>query len=392
MEVLVSDRKVSSVGVVSMGEAGNLGDDLILISTVDAILRGNPAAAVTFLSHGVPVGWAEVARELGWAGPPVARRRRQELPGRATDSRLFAESDLVVFGGGGLLQNSHSRHEPYQWLSALPTGPARPPIVALGLGLGPFDSQWTSVLSSREAPFDLTYVRDVESQELAVDGLGWSQTQIASDFVSSDFLDLIGVRPAPAGADAVVGVSVRAWPGLSAQAVASRVEAVCDVHEATSVHLFVIEDKPWDHVDLEFTRTIAELLPARLSWEISTYRAENPLEYTRAMTSCRAALSMKFHSSIIWAKAGVKISPIVYAPKVASLFGLPYRGLEVVDGFSQPIAVQPEPTSRDVLTDLVRSPDRVRLRTSRPPFNVRERFTFRGQRLSTALRSRLVRR
>lgn len=376
---------IERVGIVAMGEAGNLGDDLILIRTIDAIYRGNPAADVRFLSHGVPVNWASVSARLGWVNSPTPVPLRREVPGRRTNTRSFEGSDLVIFGGGGLLQNSHSVHEPYHWLSHLPHGATAAPVVAMGLGLGPFDPQWRTRLA-KGSPFAEAFLRDQQSRELA-DEFGW-ESELCQDIVTGDVRDWFGAEGGSPDPKAV-GVALRAWPGLDVREVARVLEKVTVSRGADRIIAYVLEDKPWDHTDLKFTHEVLQTLDPSLTTHVHTYLTGDVPGFVDGMLAPAAALSMKLHSSIVWGGAGTELVPIIYAPKVASLFGRPYNGLEVLEEVVE-LPLSNEPHAAQVVEELVSGRRELPECQAGPYFTRWDALRYRGVRTGAGVARRVT--
>ena len=121
------------IGVVSLGEAGNLGDDLILLAVLESVY-GHGHVDVAYLSHGRQLDLG-LLTHLGLSSVP---ERRPVLPGYvhpARASQLFGDREAILFGGGGLLQTSHHPERPYVWLRYFPRRLV--PILGVGLGIGP---------------------------------------------------------------------------------------------------------------------------------------------------------------------------------------------------------------------------------------------------------------
>lgn len=333
--------KVSSVGIVSMGEAGNLGDDLILCSLVDKLQSVLDPNEITFLSHGIPLEWDAISARLDWSVKPRGVGFSREIPGGLSHSKLFADNDLVMFGGGGLLQNLHSVNEPMHWMGFLPRGDSRPRIVAIGLGLGPFNPRWVQTLRDLGSPFDLCYVRDEDSFALATRDLAWKNVRLSADLVDEPFLSEV-VRTAPAeeapngGGTPVLGVALREWPAIDSNAIVSEIDRMAEDHRAEEVRFFVLESKPWDRRDTLYTEQVAAELKTTAEVRIEEYQGGDCLGFLDRMSGVTAAVSMKLHSSEIWNHFNIPQSPIIYAPKIASFFGLPYSGPEVVGGVTPP--------------------------------------------------------
>lgn len=378
------------VGIISLGEAGNLGDDLILIAVVDAIHRAIPDVEVTFLSHGEKLDLGSIATRLGWPAQPSRVQARAEVPLTWDNRRSFDRCDAVIFGGGGLLQTSHSPDRPYAWLSYLPDSSARPSVLAVGLGLGPLDAIWTQRLRRIGSPFDELWVRDEGSEDLATRELDWS-AQRCHDFIDREFLRALKLGDTRPRSTKLLGVALRAWPGLATADVAAKVRTIAREHECDQVRYFVLETTDGEGIDVTFTRRIAE--EAGVASETRVYRGSEALDFVTEMADVDVALSMKLHSSAIWASRDIPMYPIYYAPKIAAFFGVEWRGLDISKGVHPPapvIGATPRAAAvvRDRLPALLNHPS--------PPqvgrFSDTARLAFMVRRLGRAACTRLLRR
>jgi polysaccharide pyruvyl transferase WcaK-like protein len=372
----------STVGLVCLGEAGNFGDDLILIAGMSAIASAQDDVEVRYLSFGKPVDWTAISTRLRIPLNPTPIRPGRDLPGLRRKETSFQGCGAVLFGGGGLLQTSHHPHTPYQWLSFLPRHPSAAPVLAAGLGLGPLSADWRRRLRERGLPFDECYLRDADSVALAEQQLGW-RVKRCRDFVDPTFLAHLGVRARP-GRPRSLGVALRRWPGLGVTDTARHIGRVAETHGVDTVRLFVLEAGAGGP-DVTFTEAVCRQL-GRGDATVLPYVGVDLLDFADAMAECSVAISMKLHSSALWVAMDVPIYPISYAPKTASFFGQPFDGLrvyeqilepavdedwvpraaEVVSGWLRRALAGQVPVTRAVLTE----GDKLRLQASRTVVNV----------------------
>lgn len=314
------------IGIIGLCEAGNLGDDLILAALLSSLSELCPGADVRFLSHGYPIDSAlselKVCESLDLG-------RIQYREGILYDHHTwFEDRDVVIFGGGGLIQDSHHPLRPYQWLRLLPRNP-RTKTVAIGLGTGPVSPHWQKILKQLGDPFDIAFLRDVNSVKLAT-SWGWN-VELSRDAVSRDFIQsLTSPRQYPLDRSDTLGVAVRSWPGLSAARIAARIETIAKSHNVSHVRIFTLESKGSVGVDVDFANAISKQLS--MQNDIMIYNSDNLTDFIQKMGDCSIALSMKYHSSIIWASLNVPIYGITYAPKTSALFGHEFQGLEILSG------------------------------------------------------------
>lgn len=370
-----------TIGHVGLAEAGNLGDDLILIAVVRAISAALPGARVRFLSHGFPLNWESVQERLRLNVDLQQVHAGRGVGQMVRAPRLLDGCSAVVFGGGGLLQTSHHPLRPYHWLRFLGAGKRHPPAIAVGLGLGPLSEKWLERLGRGPRYFEQCWVRDDASRSLAR-RLGWD-ARLCSDFVDSEFLDALGLPPGSAPKDGPLGIALRAWPGLDAELVAQHIERVAAGRGIERITFFVLESKHGRGPDVDFTHAVSDCV--KLPTSVWVYDSQNLFEILDRMMECSAAISMKLHAGVLWEYAGAVIYPIIYAPKVAALFRLPYRGLEVLE----------ESVQADVLREAGSVPSAHRvvgewLKIARPPGATQAAMDWRSL-LVLGIRSDLIR-
>lgn len=338
------------VGLVGLGEAGNLGDDLILVATVDAVHAAIPNAEIAFLSSGQELDWENLAKARRYPAVPTRIRKRFEIPLLRQNARIYRDRDVIVFGGGGLLQTSHHADRPYGWLSYLPQSGARSPrILATGLGLGPLSKTWVRRLRRMKTPFDLAWLRDSDSIALCENQLGWPAGQ-CRDFIDRRFLaTMTDAGRAENKVAKRLGIALRAWPGFTAGAAATHIASIADRHGCEEAVFFVLESNKGRGVDVDFSTEVAGRL--RLPTRVRAYQAKEIMDFLSHMATVELAVSMKLHSGAIWGSLGAPTYPIFYAPKVAALFGAEYRGFEMPDVI-MPVAAEVEgiPRACDTIT------------------------------------------
>ncbi len=311
------------VFVVGMPGAGNLGDDLISVMLADHIGRRWPQAEVGILSSGQPIP-LDYPKTIRPSILPMRRRRSwQEFVGRMQAINNFvSEADLILIGGGGLFQDSHSRFTVHKWLrDTLGTGLHRIPAAAVGVGFGPFNKQFSLwYLKKALARLSTIQVRDDESADI-VTSLGYSAS-ISPDIVSGTSLDetpfrrQLGSSPDPA-----LGCSIRPWSGLEFDAL---VNLICTTarKDGLSVRLFVFEHaEPYNTSENDYAlRLQSALRDKQVRADVFCY-SKSPLdEFAEAFSSVTKAIAVRFHANILWQKLGIPVLPISYAPKVTRLY------------------------------------------------------------------------
>lgn len=330
VEGIILGVQALKIGIIGLAEAGNLGDDLILIATVNSIYNNFPDSEIKFISFGQQLDWKALCKLFDYPKIPQYTVSKPEIPLIRKNSTIFQDRDVIIFGGGGLLQTSHNANRPYGWLSYLPKrGVGRPRVLATGLGLGPISPAWVKRLNRMGSPFDLAWYRDADSVSLAHDELGWTG-ELCTDFIDRNFLE--SFQFAQKNEDSPtrrLGVALRAWPGLTVELLAAHIETVAIDNDCDEVLFFVLESNRGRGNDVEFSRAIKEKINLRS--DIKIYQSRELSDFMSEMATIDIAISMKLHSSAIWAKLDIPMYPIFYAPKVAAFFGRSYRGLEIID-------------------------------------------------------------
>lgn len=313
------------IGIISLGEAGNLGDDLILIATANAIAAADPKYSVKYLGHRQTINWSEIASKM-----PLPHHLESHnigsFPQRHYKANTpYLECDGVILGGGGLIQDSHNPARPFQWARMVPPSV---PSLGIGLGVGPLRTSTRALLRAWGSPVDRLYVRDRESQAFCEGELGW-HASIAGDLVSGDLIDkIIDPELSFERNEDSLGVSLRAWPGLGLEEVAAHLTRVGLHHGIGRATFFVLEARDGRGADVQFSEAVAKLLP--FPADVIPYRPLALVEFVSQMRLCGRAVSMKLHASALWQHFGVPTHPIFYAPKSAALYGRPFRGLEIM--------------------------------------------------------------
>ena len=186
-----------------------------------------------------------------------------------------------------------------------------------------------NILAKFGSPFSSLYVRDVHSYRLAT-MIGWPAL-LSQDFIDEVFFDTLNrwLGTSKTGSGDVLGIALRAWPGLNTNQVVELARYVANRHGLASARVFVLENSP---ADREFALAVSSgLHRERVPASVEVYRGANLREFLAAMLDCRVAISMKFHSSILWGYGGATIYPISYAPKTAELLGLDVNnGLQIL--------------------------------------------------------------
>lgn len=317
----MDQQSSSSASVLATGlyGAANLGDDLLMEVFAETI--GEAGLTPVIGAYDLKVaGDSTGCRAVPC--PRLSPRLPAFLLGFAREVR---RSRAVVFGGGGLFQDTHSAYTvaEYAVAGAIALVLGRP-LIVWGVGLGPFRHalnetlmRWTLSLAATVA------VRDRESARLT----GRPDAAVVEDPVW--WLARGGVAGAPSPADGPIAFVFREWPGVSPEDAAALVSRVCAQVGASAVIL------PFEYSrgltrDWAFSEQIAALC-RRAGVEVTLPLSPDypsATEIRAALRGSRALLTMRFHGAILGIIEGVPVLAFDCVPKLVHLFaevGLPDR-------------------------------------------------------------------
>jgi polysaccharide pyruvyl transferase CsaB len=298
---------------------GNCGDELIVASMIEHLRELRPAASFNVLSgepaatramHGVnSIAWRDINRLIG----------------------EIRSSDLVLLGGGGLLQDYWGvdpdlLFESGAWGLPMFAAPAllaaleRKPLMLYALGIGPLTSQVGRrlVRAIAEGAADIT-VRDPYSAGVLAE-LGIAST-VTADPAFAPPAGLAGGRSGGSTAPCL-GVAIRGWSiGVDesywrrelAQALDRFVE-----REDAPVRLLTFQQaRPGEPGDRAAAEAVAALMRNRARVSILDCAALAGLG--AEVSACRWFCAMRLHSLILAAQAGVPAVALSYDPKVSAV-------------------------------------------------------------------------
>ena len=309
----------------------NIGDEAILHAMLEELRRAVPRVAVTVVS-----------------GDPAATRRDHDVDAVYERNWLglidaAERCDLIVLGGGGLLQDYHGV-DPNTLLSRVHWGltffaafPAlatlmRRPFMLCGVGVGPLTSadgmKYTRLILERA---DAATVRDADSlHALQTRGAVTDHVRVTADpaFLieaaaierGRELLRRAGVPPT---ASCVIAVAVRHWEiGVGTDqwqaSLAQTLDRLVDAHEAAIVFVpfqSSIEDDLTDDV------AVAHEVCGRMRHSAAVAMCEpdlSPSEVQSVLAACTLVVAMRLHAVILGANAYVPVVALAYDPKVGA--------------------------------------------------------------------------
>jgi polysaccharide pyruvyl transferase CsaB len=283
---------------------GNLGDEALLSVIVERLRRRHAQCEIDVLS-GDPGG---TARTYGVDGTPRADLKAVR--------RAIAAADVVISGGGGLLQNATSLRSLLYYAGIIRMAVrAQKRVMIFAQSVGPLDFWGKAVVRQFCRGVARATVRDERSRTLLEPLVAGTPVERTADPL---FLFAPGEAPldlALEGLDAsdpLVIVSVRRWRGAdrTAAAIATAVDRLAEAHGARIAFLPLggAPDADASTVVIRRCRSNPVLLP-----NYSLPQAAQVIAHSRLV------VGMRLHALIIAARLGVPFIALPYDPKVSAL-------------------------------------------------------------------------
>jgi polysaccharide pyruvyl transferase CsaB len=284
---------------------GNLGDDALLAIIVDQLKRRYPGAEIDVLTA-TP---EETARAYGVVG--TSRADFGEV------RRAIQRADVVLSGGGGLLQNVTSVRSLLYYAGIVRSAVRnKKKTMIFAQSIGPLDFWGTSIVREFCRGVGSATVRDERSRALLAPLLPATRVERTADPVfllepPEHPLDL-AAEGLGAESDPIVVVSVRKWAhgeGTTA-ALAAAVDRLAEAHGVRTAFLPLggPPDAEASAAVIRRCRTSPVLLP----------QYELP-QAAQVIARAKAVIGMRLHALIIAARLAVPFLAIPYDPKVAAL-------------------------------------------------------------------------
>lgn len=294
---------------------GNAGDEAVLAGIKESFTRrGEGRVCLTALS-GVPDATTAL-HGIRAVGRTDMRAVRQTL----------READLLISGGGSLLQDTTSLRSLLYYLWVIQLGRrAGTPVMFYAQGIGPLRRPISRVLvrmaASRAAAIT---VRDPASASLLAEiGVRQPRVEVTGD-------PAFALTPAPeAAVDALcaaeglqlgarmVAVALRPWGGEEGQKTAARYARLIEALAARTQAQVVLVPMHFPG-DVIFSESVARMLKAPASAPI-VRGAYPPDVLIGLMARMEAVVAMRLHALIFAARVCVPPFALSYDPKVASL-------------------------------------------------------------------------
>lgn len=282
---------------------GNLGDEALLEVITTALRKRYAGVEIEVLSA-TP---EQTAAQLGVAATPRADWQNVK--------QAIERSDIVLSGGGGLLQNVTSLKSLIYYAGIIRTAiHARRKTMIFAQSIGPLDLLGRQTVRECCKGIHAATVRDERSRELLSDLLGDVPIERSADPVFlceepprlPDPLAELGISP-----DRLVIVSVRKTKGMAdgVQRIAKAVDALAELG-AQSIFLPFggIEDAEISTEIIRRCKSTPLLLPL-----------DSLATAARWISNARLVIGVRLHALILAMRFGVPFLAVPYDPKVASL-------------------------------------------------------------------------
>ena len=290
----------------------NAGDEALLTAILAALRASEPEADITVIS--------------GNPGNTIAKHQVKSLYRFAAVRllRAIGEADLVISGGGSLLQDVTSKRSLVYYLSIIAAGKwKKRKVMLFAQGIGPIRSRFMRLLTRLVVSrADLITVRDGDSaEELARMGVPAEKVEVTADPVlmlnpeskvkGKTILAEAGLDPYKP----IIGVSVREWPD-NQRCLKQLAAALGKLSETYNAQIAVLPLQV--SKDLKDSQLLQSYLPKARNKVILLQGDYSTEEFLSIIGSFRLLIGMRLHALIFAAVMKVPLMAISYDPKVDS--------------------------------------------------------------------------
>jgi len=280
---------------------GNTGDEAVLSGILRSLAEVGVTARVTVLS---------VDPKRTMAEHRGVRAVHRYCPISAPGA--IRSADLVISGGGSLLQDATSAHSIHYYLGIIRLARFfRKPVAVYAQGIGPLIRPWSRRAVARALEgVDLLTVRDTDSKQLLESiGVRMPIAVVAdpsfvmeADLAAADALiDHVGL----AGRE-FVAASLRPWPGAQRE-IDECATGICRACDERGLPVLSIAMQPEEDGGV-----------SRLPGAMTLDGSLGPDVIKGVLARAKLVVGMRLHALIFAAAEGVPFVPVVYDPKVES--------------------------------------------------------------------------
>lgn len=228
------------------------------------------------------------------------------------------ESDVLISGGGSLLQDVTSLKSLIYYLAVIVTALVfNKKVVIFAQGFTPFKTKVGKFFTKFVLKYcDKIYVRDSKSQEIL------KKMNLNSELVADP---VFGIEIPPIDKHHGVGVQLRSFPTLTDSFLEKLSEEILNRFPNEKIKLFSLQDS----LDLPVLEQFAKILSSK-GIKTKIYKNLSVEDGIKELSTLEYLIGMRFHADLVAAKAGVKVLGINYDIKVLNLaknVGFPIIGL-----------------------------------------------------------------
>ena len=229
------------------------------------------------------------------------------------------ETDVLISGGGSLLQDVTSLKSLIYYLSVIVTALVlNKKVVIFAQGFTPFRTNIGKFFTKFILKYcDEIYVRDIKSQEIL------RNLNLESKLIADP---VFAMKVPYCDKKEGIGVQLRGFHTLSDKFLQSLANTVSQKFSDQKIKLYSLQDS----LDLIVLEKFAKLLEAN-NVEFEIYKELSVEKAIEEISKLEYLIAMRFHANLVGAKAGVKVLGINYDIKVLNLskhVGFPVIGLD----------------------------------------------------------------
>ena len=228
------------------------------------------------------------------------------------------DSDVLISGGGSLLQDITSLKSLVYYLSVIMTALLfNKKVIIFAQGFTPFKTKLGKILTQHIIKYaDAIYVRDSKSKEIL------QEMGIQSELVSDP---VFGMNVPNNELKKGIGIQLRGFHTLTDEFIQNLAKHISEKFKGETIKLFSLQDS----IDLPVLNKFNQILKD-FGLETKIYKELLVEDGIKELSKLEYLISMRFHSALVAAKAGVKVLGINYDIKVFNLansIGFPLIGL-----------------------------------------------------------------
>lgn len=293
--------------------AGNIGDEAVCLAVAKGIKQAIPDAEFSIVTRDPAystrfTGLKQATLLKGfYPASDFWRRSRQYF-------KALKKSDVVVIGGGGILQDVHSWTTiPTHLLAACLGIIWNKKVVTVGIGVGPVNRSWLKRLIVFTCNhMHSVQVRDEESRsELIKYGVIGAKIRVTADVVPSLDLKKMLSSGFKKPKQKVVAFAFRRWKDMSEKALADTCARLLENN--VKVQLLCYETRSDKLFYEDVVRMIRPDLRAGISIEVPE-RLEDSID---AVSNADFIVTMRLHGCVFAASLGINFLAVPYDPKVS---------------------------------------------------------------------------